>query len=223
MRKSFLLIVIFFFSISAKSQNLKPEFTKALQEFFFIPVEFENFGEWMSSIETDSSIEFKKRVFTLENDSINLEFDLKNSQFSSPIKGAQISAQVFGRTSEFKNLSTLKTNHNSLTIEPLPSKKVTSIKIYPILTFDSTSEGKLLASEAQKMLKEKFAEFFDKKNVLKKYNSKKYSRVVRAVGFINKKEVVSRFSIWNSTFPDRNQVALYLLHELKDTNIENKH
>lgn len=214
MRKVFLFIGILFVSISAKSQNLDPEFVKVLQEYFFIPVEFKHFGEWMSGIDNDSSIIFKKKVFTLENDSIHLELDIKKPAFPSPVKNVLLSAQVFGHTREFNNLSRLKTTQNSLSIEPLPSKKVTSIQLYAILTFDSTTEGKLNAFIAQKFLEERFSVFFDKKNVLKEYNSKKHPRVVRAVRFINKKDIVSRFSIWNSTFPDRNQVALYLLHEL---------
>ena len=221
MRKGFLFISILFISISVKSQNWNPEFVKSLQEYYFIPVEFENFREWIAGIENDSSIIFKKKAFTIENDSIYLEFNIMKPEIPSPFKNSKLSAQVFGRTQQFNNLSKLKKTSNSISIVQLPPKNVTTIQIFAILTFDSTSEGKLLAANTQKILEEKFAVFFQKKIDLKL--NKKHPKVVRSVRFTRKNEVVSSFSIWNSTFHDRNQVALSLLYELKDKNIENKY
>ena len=226
MRKAIFFIGILFVSISAKSQIWEPGLAKTMQKYYIIPVEFKSFGEWISGIENDSTIRFKKKEMILENDSIYLNFDFEKSGISSPFENSRLSAKIFGRTSNFENLSTIKSTSNSISIVPFPSKKETTIQIIAIITFDSTNEGKLLSANVQQMLEDEFAVFFVKKiNNKKKYNGftrRYHPEVVRSVGFTQRKNVSSGFNILNSSFPDRNEVSLSLFYELKDKNIENK-
>ncbi len=218
MKGSILFFGILLISLSAKSQNWDPEFVKSLKEYYFIPVEFENFGEWIAGIENDSSLVFKKKIFTQVNDSINLNFELQKPGFSSPFKNSTISIQIIGKTRLDKKLKMKKGGFNSFGFNQLPPRKVTSLYIYSSISFDSTSEGKLLAAQAIKQLEDQLGNFFSKKDVIKanknKHKRKHHPEVEKAVRFTTKNDLFSRFWITNSTFPDKNEVELYLAYEL---------
>lgn len=225
MRKAILYIGVLLLSYSAESQHQEPDLIKIMKKYFIVPVEFENLGQWISDIENDSSLVFKEKTLTMENDSLHLKFNVSNPKFSSPFENSEISAQIYGRTLDLDKRSAIKKKvTRTKTNNPLSRKKVINIQIFSVITFDSSSEGKELASEAQKILENEFSAFFvDKlnyKGVL--YKPKKDPKVLRAVGFRKKNESSYRFSIWNSTFPDRNQVALNLIYDLNYENIEDK-
>lgn len=224
MRKALLFIGILFIFFSAKSQNWEPKLINTMEKYFIVPVEFENFGQWISGIEKDSNLVFKEKFLTLENDSLHFQFNASNPKFSSPFENSELTVQIFGRTYDLNKRSANNKVRRSVVTDPSSSKKVTKIQIFAIITFDSTSEGKALASKTQKLLEREFGAFFinklNYKGIL--YKPKRDLKVVRAVGFRNKNENSYRFSIWNSTFPDRNQVALNLIYTLNHENIEDK-
>lgn len=225
MKTNIFLFIFICISFSAKSQIWEPKLIATFQKYFIVPVDFESFGKWVEDIENDSTLIFTEKSMTLENDSIYLNFVFKKVGFSSPFENSNISAKIFGRTREFKNLSTFERTSNSVKIVPFPYKKQTTVQIMAIITFDSTSAGKELASKTQKLLEDEFHKFFAIKTNHKakksNYISRYHPEVIRAIGFTKKKNVLSGLNILNSSFPDRNQVSLSLLYELNNENIDN--
>ena len=215
-----LFFSILFISISAKSQVVwNPGFVKSLEEFFFIPVEFENFGNWVAAIEKDSSILFKKKEFTIERDSLNLNFDLVKPGFSSPFNHSDLSVTIVGRTRTFNNLKEIiEKGRASIDVKRLPPIKVTTVWLVSIMSFDSTKEGKLLAAQAMKQLEIKFSYYFENKKVYrspKNIRKRKHEKEIeKEVRFYMKEHPFSRFSINHSSFPDKNQIIMKLEYEL---------
>lgn len=218
MRKSILLIAILFCSVFAKSQNWDPSFVKVLKEYFFIPVEFENFGEWIAGIENDSSLVFKKKVFTQVNDSINLNFDLQKAGISSSIKNAILSNRISGKTILDKRVKFESNDKSLLTAIDLPPRKITTLYLYATISFDSTTTGRLLANEIHKELEDQFGVFFANTRVEKSNkNIKKrkfHPQEERAAYFKRKNELISMFRIRTNNFKDSNKVELCLSYQL---------
>jgi hypothetical protein len=218
MRKAILFIGILFFCISAKSQNWDPEFVKSLREYYFIPVEFESFGDWITGIENDSSLLFKKRILTQVNDSIYLNFELQKPGLASSFKNSTLSLKVLGNTISDKRVKYESPGKNLVKVIDLPSRKVTALNIYASISFDTTNSGRLLAAQAQKELEDRFVVFFadkriDKSN--KNIHKRKFHRETeRSAYFKRKDELISMFRIRTYNLQDSNKVELCLSYEL---------
>lgn len=219
MRKAILCLSILI-SISAKSQVIwNPGFVKSLEEFLFIPVEFQNFGHWVAQIESDSSLIFKKKEFTIIGDSLNLNFDLVKPGFPSPFNHSDLSVTILGRTRNFDNLKEIiQKGRASIDVKRLPPIKVTTVYLVSIMSFDSTSEGKLLAAQAMKQLEIKFSYYFENKKVFrspKNIRKRKHEKEIeKEVRFSMKENPIARFWINHSSFPDKNQIIMKIAYEL---------
>ena len=206
-------------TLCSKSQiQWSPGFTKYLEEYIFIPVEFDNFGNWLSGIENDSSIVFKKKHFTIENDSLNLDFQIEKPGFSSPVKFAEHSVTIYGKTNTINNLKEISKTGMGVSLTYLPAEKVTTIYIICRLSFPPTDKGKLLASETMDDLEKKFSAFFDHKRVIKSLKNKKRRKfhpdTEKDIRFSMKKNQMSNFWLRHNSFEDRNEISVYLSYEL---------
>ena len=220
MKRAILCLSIFLISYCAKSQVVwSPGFVKSLEEFIFIPVEFDHFGNWMAEIENDTSLIFTKKEFTIEENSLNLDFNLQKQNFPSPFNNSSLSVNIFGFTRNYTNLKEIvRESRASISLHRLPPQKVTTIYIISKISFDSTDEGKLLAAQAMKNLELKFSGYFDGKKVIKSHKNirkrKHHPQIEKQIRFSIKENPVARFWINNATFSDRNEIALYLAYEL---------
>lgn len=217
MRKSILFLGIFFISFSAKSQNWDPKFLTSLKEYFFVPIKFENFGDWIAGIENDSSLVFKKKEFTIVNDSINLYFKIAKPGFPSPIKNSALSLVIIANTRQH-NHQEIRRGPGSLGFNNLPTQKVTTLNIGVSLSFDSTNEGKLLAANTMNELEKEFRGYFTEKKVIKANKNfqkrKHHPEVEKMIIFSLKDSPALSFWLTNSTFPDKNEVMIYVAYNL---------
>lgn len=218
MRKAILFFSIFFISISVKSQNWDPAFVKSLEEYYFIPVEFENFGEWIAGIENDSSILFKKKVFTNVNDSAYLNFELQKPGLPPSFKNSIFTLKIIVNTIFDKPVKLEPRGGNLVKTIDLPMRKVTTLRIYASFSFDATDTGRLLATNAQLELEDQFTGYFAKKQVNKSNKNirkRKFHREEeRSAYFKRENELHSMFQIRTNNFPDSNKVELCLYYEL---------
>lgn len=218
MRKEILFFSILFISISAKSQNWNPEFVKSLNEYYFIPVEFENFGGWIAGLENDSSILFKKKVFTHVNDSVYLNFELQKPGFSPAFENSLLTIKLIVNTIFDKRVEFEPRGKNLVRTIDLPPRKVTTLRIYASFSFDATETGRLSATNAQIELEDQFIGFFAKKQVNKSNKNirkRKFHREEeRSAYFKRENELNSMFQIRTNNFPDSNKVELCLSYEL---------
>lgn len=220
MRKAVLFIGILFISISVKSQVVwNPGFVKSLEDYFFIPVEFEHFGNWVAGIEKDSSLVFKKKEFTIEKDSLNLNFDLVKPGFSSPFNNSALSVTILGRTRNFDNLKEIvEKGPASIDVKRLPPIKVTTIYLASKISFDSTNEGKLLAAQTMKQLEVEFSKYFENKKIIRSPKNirkrKHHPEIEKQVRFSMKENPIARFWINNSTFSNKNEIIMNIAYEL---------
>ena len=211
-------MIIFFVSFSAKSQNWNPEFVKSLSEYYFIPVEFENLGEWIADIENDSSLIFTKKILTNVNDSLYLNFELQKQNFSPPFKHSIISLRIIGNTIIDKKVEFGSGGENLIKVIDLPPRKVTTLSIYASIIFDSTTTGRSLATQTQKELEDQFGAFFvtkrvDKSN--KNIRKRRFHREVeRSAYFKRENDLVSMFRIRTYNLSDSNNVELCIAYEL---------
>lgn len=220
MRRSIFFLGILIISFSAKSQNLDPAFVKSLKEYYFIPVEFENFGEWIAGIENDTNLVFNKKIFNYENqnDSLYLNFELTKPGTVLSIKNATLSLRILGNTFADKRLKFESRGKNLVKVIDLPPKKITSLRIYSYISFDSTSEGRLLATQTQKELEEQFGIFFSNKRIdksNKNIKKRKFHRETERTAYFKRKdELIPGFYIRTNNFEDSNRVELCLIYEL---------
>lgn len=218
MRKAILCIGVLLISFSAKSQNWDPAFVKSLEKYYFIPVEFENFGEWIAGIENDSTILFKKKVFTNVNDSVYLNFELQKPDLSSTFKNSILTLKLIVNTIFDKRVKFEPRGKNLVRTIDLPPRKVTTLRIYASFSFDATDTGRSLATNAQKELEDQFTGFFAKKQVNKSNKNirkRKFHREEeRSAFFKRENELVSMFWIRTNNFPDSNKVELCLSYDL---------
>lgn len=218
MRKAILLITILLITFSAKSQVAwNPGFIKALEKFYFIPVEFEHFGNWIEYIENDTSLIFRKKEFTLTKDSLHLDLNIQRRNFPSPFNNSSLSVNILGFTRNYAN-RVMRESTTSFSFNRLPPQKVTTLYIISKITFDATEEGKLLATQAMKELEKEFSTYFDSKRINKSIKNirrrKHHPEVNKQVVFSIKENPAARFWINNSTFPERNEIAIYIAYEL---------
>ena len=219
MRKGVLYCCILLCSFTAQSQVVwSPGFVKSLEEFIFIPVEFDNFGKWVEGIEKDSSIVFKKNQYIIENDSLYIDFQIEKPGFPSPVKFAEHSVNIYGKTNTVNNLKSISKTGTGIRLTNLPPQKVTTIYISCRLSFPATEKGKLLASETMEDLEIKFSRFFDKKRVIKAHKNKKRRKfhpdTEKDIRFSMKDNPVTSFWLRNNSFQDKNEISIYLSYEL---------
>lgn len=219
MKRAIFCLSIFLISYCAKSQVVwSPGFVKSLGEFIFIPVEFDHFGNWVEGIENDSSIVFNKKQYTIENDSLYIDFQMQKPGFPSPVKFAEHSVNIYGKTHTVKNLKSISKTGTGISLTSLPPQKVTTIYISCRLSFPSSEKSKLLASETMEDLEKKFSRFFDKKRVIKAHKNKKRRKshpdTEKDVRFYMKDNPVTGFWLRNNSFQDKNEISIYLSYEL---------
>ncbi len=218
MRKAFIYIGLLFISISVKSQKWNPEFVKSLKEYYFIPVEFENFGEWITGIEKDSSILFHIKVFSQVDDSIYLNLVLKKPDLPSPFNHSTLTNRLLGNTVIDKK-GELETAGIYIVKNPdVKPRKVTVLSIFASISFDTSTTGRLLARQTQIKLEERFGVFFTEKrvdkankNIRKRLN---HPEVERRASFKRRDDLNSMFHIRTYNLKEVNKVELCLSYEL---------
>lgn len=219
MKRSILFIIILFVTFSARSQVIwRSGFVTTLEEYIFIPTEFDHFGKWLADIEKDTTLIFKKKEFTLQGDSLYLNFDIEKPGFTSPFSHAAHSVNIYGKTHTINNLRSLSKTGSGLRIKALPPEKVISIYISTRLSFAPSDEGKLLATEAMDSLEMKFSRYFENKKVIKSHKNikkrKHHPEIEKEVRFTMKENPAARFWIRNTTLPDKNEISMYIAYEL---------
>ncbi len=221
MRKYILCTCFVLLTLCTKSQiQWSPGFTKYLEEYIFIPVEFDHFGNWIAGIENDSSVIFKKKQLSIENDSLYIDFQIEKPGFPSPVKFAKHSVSIYGKTSTVNNLKAINKSVTGINLKSLPAEKVTTIYISCRLSFPPTEKGKLLASETMDDLETKFSGFFDKKRVIKSLKNKKRRKfhpdTEKDIRFSMNENPMANFWLRNNSFQDKNEISVYLSYVLTE-------
>ena len=221
MKKSILCLGILFISISGRSQLLKPEVQTVLEEYFFIPVTFDHFGTWLSNIEKDSSLIFINKIYTKEQDSVYLKFDIKKPDFNSPVREASEDLMILITQHHQRNFANLpRTGKRSLKSETIPGRKLNMLRLILTYTFDSSESGKKMATKTQKDLEKRFNKYFE--NTITKKGPKKITRHTMNPNVIRNTNYYLNFSQYpilniSHTFHGNiNRIELYLTYELKE-------
>ena len=220
MRKVLLIISFTFTFLFSKSQLLQPQVINSLEEYFFVPVAFDNLGNWIKIIENDTSINFKEKTYFLQDDSIYLHFEMEKPGFPLHYKNGSCKLIIHAQT-QTNNWITTETEKSSIKFIHSPPAKVTNMNLSLIIAFDSTERGQQMAQELQNSLDDSIKQYFGKKLVYngnKKLKALKHPNIKtrKCIHYYLKDEPISIFTISNTVKNNKNQIALYLNYSLNN-------
>ena len=209
------IITLSFFA--ARSQVFNRTQAEALQAYFFIPVEFDQFGKWLAQIEADTSIVFKEKNFYAYEDSINLNFKIEKPGFNAAFNGSHPKLSIVGRT-HTTHQQILKTNARHATYyEKGPPVKVTHLTLMAIIPFDSTATGKNLAAKTQRDIEKNLDKIFGYKTVInpgKPGKRKSHPETERVARFRSDKFGSINCAVFHTFHDEENQVYVSIYYDL---------
>ena len=201
----------------ARSQVFNRTQAEALQAYFFIPVEFDQFGKWLAQIENDTSLLFSEKKFESYDDSINLRLEIEKQGLFTTFNGSQPKVVITGRTHTI-NKPVLKTNARHATYyEKGPPVKVTHLTLMAIIPFDSTATGKNLASKTQREIEKNLIKLFEYQNVInpkKPGKRKSHPETERFARFRSEKFGTSACAVFHTLQDGENKVFVSIYYEL---------
>lgn len=218
MNKILLILSFVISSLVSKSQLLHPQVINSLKNYFFVPVMFDNLGDWIKGIDNDSSIIFKEKTFFLENDSLYLKYELEKPGYPPGYKNAATKLSIRGHTRTV-HPSIIKNQVNSIHLNHLNPTKITNLSLSLIITFDSTENGKQMATQLQDSLDSSIRQYFKKRrayvgNKNLKARNHHHAKTRKCIHYFLNDDPIAIFIISNTVQDNKNQIALYLNYSL---------
>ena len=212
-----LTVIIFCNVFKVNCQVLNGETVKALEEYFFIPVQFDNFGKWIAEIEKDSSLIISNKKFYLENDSMYLNLHIQKPGFQSHFKSGEPSITILALTRSSRGTTSIHKNINGLKFETGQPFKINYLTLILTIPFDSTDAGKQLAAQAQVALKDQFNSHFKFRRIIKPKKAGKrvhHKEIEQFVSFRLTDNGYPISSIFHTFQENQNQVVFNIFYQL---------
>ena len=213
MKKILLILSLAISSFASQSQLLQPQVISALDNYFFVPVMFDNLGEWVKEIDNDSAIIFKEKTFSLVDDSLHMHYELEKPGYPLGYKNARSKLIIMAQTR--------KVNYLNLTEDTIQIKKFTNMNLSLIISFDGSENGKQLAAQLQNDLDDSIRQFFKKRRAYvgnKKLRAPNHPGIYvhKCIHYYQDDNVIATFTISNTVKVNENRLALYLDYALNN-------
>ena len=213
MKKILLILSLAMSTLASQSQLLQPQVISALDNYYFVPVMFDNFGEWVKGIDNDSSIIFKEKTFFLEGDSLHMRYELVKPGYPLEYKNARSKLIISAQTRTVNFLNT--------TEDTIQSRKFTNLRLSLIISFDGSENDKQLAAQLQNKLDYSIRQFFKERHAYvgnKKLRAPNHPGIYvnKCIHYYQKDKVIATFTISNTVKVNEHQLALYLNYSLNN-------